>query len=143
ELCQVFYEILTRSISSFGEDKFRTDRRTGEGGRKIVKNRYRKWLHCLAPLGAAVLLWQMVSGGETVLPQMITYAAPGYDQAASSSSEKAIGKYGMTPIYAADIQDGTYEVKVESSSSFFRIQSARLTVKDGTMQAVLTMDSSS
>ncbi|MDD2959371.1 MAG: hypothetical protein PHR92_12760 [Lachnospiraceae bacterium] len=108
-----------------------------------MKNRYRKWLHCLAPLGAAVLLWQMVSGGETVLPQMITYAAPGYDQAASSSSEKAIGKYGMTPIYAADIQDGTYEVKVESSSSFFRIQSARLTVKDGTMQAVLTMDSSS
>ena len=46
---------------------------------------------------------------------------------------------GMTPVTGAMLKDGTYEVKVKSSSSMFRIAEAQLTVKDGEMTAVLTM----
>ena len=46
---------------------------------------------------------------------------------------------GMTPVTGAMLKDGTYEVKVKSSSSMFRIAEAMLTVKDGEMTAVLTM----
>ena len=46
---------------------------------------------------------------------------------------------GMTPVYAADLLNGEYPVTVECSSSMFRIESAVLTVKDGSMSAVLTM----
>lgn len=46
---------------------------------------------------------------------------------------------GMEPVYGKDIRDGTYSVKVDSSSSMFRITECQLTVKDGHMSAVLTM----
>ncbi|MDD3338099.1 MAG: hypothetical protein PHS82_04505 [Lachnospiraceae bacterium] len=79
----------------------------------------------------------------TLLPTQV-YAEPGYDQVASSTSEpKSIAKYGMTPIYGDAIKDGTYEVDAESSSSFFKILKATLTVKDGEMTAVLDMSSNS
>ncbi len=37
------------------------------------------------------------------------------------------------------ITDGTYQIEVTSSSSMFRIVNAELTVKDGSMTAVLTL----
>jgi hypothetical protein len=46
---------------------------------------------------------------------------------------------GMSPIYGTDLQDGTYEVTVDSSSSMFHIVSCSLTVEDGNMTAVMTM----
>ncbi len=46
---------------------------------------------------------------------------------------------GMTPVYGSAVADGTYEVKVDSSSSMFKITKCELTVKDGTMTAVMTM----
>ena len=52
-----------------------------------------------------------------------------------------VGMYGMVPIYARDIKDGTYDIKVDSSSPFFRILSARLTVKGGEMTAEITISS--
>lgn len=39
----------------------------------------------------------------------------------------------------ADLRDGTYEIRVDSSSSMFRITHCELTVKDGSMEAVMTM----
>ncbi len=48
---------------------------------------------------------------------------------------------GMVPIYGKDIKDGVYDVTVDSSSSMFKIVSCELTVKEGTMTAVLTMSS--
>lgn len=45
----------------------------------------------------------------------------------------------MLPIYGRDIQNGTYEIEVISSSSMFRIIHAELTVADGRMEAVLTL----
>lgn len=45
----------------------------------------------------------------------------------------------MTPIYADSINDGEYDVTVDSSSSMFNITSCKLTVADGKMNAVMTM----
>lgn len=45
----------------------------------------------------------------------------------------------MTPIEGTDVEDGTYEIEVDSSSSMFRIVKCELNVKDGEMTAVMTM----
>ncbi len=45
----------------------------------------------------------------------------------------------LTPIYAADIKDGTYTIDVQSSSSMFKITECKLTVSEGKMTAVMTM----
>ena len=46
---------------------------------------------------------------------------------------------GMTPIYASSLKDGSYDVKVSSSSSMFPIESAVLNVANGEMTATMTM----
>ena len=46
---------------------------------------------------------------------------------------------GMTPVYADELKDGVYPVEVNSSSSMFKITSCELTVKNGSMSAVMTM----
>lgn len=46
---------------------------------------------------------------------------------------------GMVPIYGNDINNGTYDVTVDSSSSMFSITKCALTVSDGQMTAVMTM----
>lgn len=45
----------------------------------------------------------------------------------------------MVPVYAGELKDGTYEIKVDSSSSMFNITDCLLTVEDGAMSAVMTM----
>lgn len=50
-----------------------------------------------------------------------------------------VEKYGMLPIYGRDVRDGVYEVAVTSSSSMFRVVHAELTVKEGQMEAALTL----
>lgn len=44
------------------------------------------------------------------------------------------------PIYGNQIKDGTYQIEVSSSSSMFRIIDAQLTVADGKMSAVITLN---
>ena len=44
-----------------------------------------------------------------------------------------------SPIYADQLEDGTYTIEVSSSSSMFKIVDAQLTVADGEMTAVLTL----
>ncbi len=44
-----------------------------------------------------------------------------------------------TPVYAAALNDGSYTVKVESSSSMFNVEACQLTVADGKMTATMTM----
>ena len=71
-------------------------------------------------------------------------AAKGFDQVAKSSdmaTQKEVEKYGMVPIYGHDLNDGSYEIQVNSSSPFFRIEKAVLNVKDGKMDATMTMSS--
>lgn len=80
------------------------------------------------------------------LSQEPAFAAEGYEDVAGSSEMskmKDVDKYGMTPIYGESVKDGTYDVKVKSSSSFFRVYACRLTVKGSRMTAVITIDSTS
>ena len=80
-------------------------------------------------------------------PAMHVCAEEGYDEVAGSTSmgktEENLASYGMTPVSGNMIRDGEYIVGTECSSSFFHIEEARLTVKDGKMTALLTMSSSS
>ena len=81
------------------------------------------------------------------LPAMHVCAEEGYDEVAGSTSmgetKENLAPYGMTPVSGNMIKDGEYIVGTECSSSFFHIEEARLTVKNGKMTALLTMSSSS
>lgn len=78
-----------------------------------------------------------------------TQSAAVSEKEASSGKEVASGaetvsaadvvEEGMTPVYGTDIKDGVYSVKVDSSSSMFKVTGCELTVKDGVMGAVMTM----
>ena len=63
--------------------------------------------------------------------------------AQNSMDQRRAGYYGMVPVYARDIKDGTYDIKVHSSSPYFRIAKATLTVQDGGMTARFTIPSMS
>ena len=56
-------------------------------------------------------------------------------------NEKKAGKYGMVPIYPRDLVDGTYEIQVESTSTFFKITEAQLQVDGEDMSAKITISS--
>ncbi len=57
---------------------------------------------------------------------------------------RKLGTYGMVPIYGRDIQDGVYDdIKVDSSSPFFKIIDAKLLVENGEMHAQITISSMS
>ena len=51
--------------------------------------------------------------------------------------------YGMTPVYPEDIKEGTDKAEALSSSRFFKITDAELDVKDGHIDAVITISSTS
>ena len=53
--------------------------------------------------------------------------------------EDSVVMDGMTPIEGKDLVDGTYPVKVATSSTMFPVKDCSLTVKDGEMTAVMTM----
>ena len=83
-----------------------------------------------------------------VIAMMLTVGALGvsYDKVASSAdmtTVEEVGFDGLIPVYAEDIENGTYDVNVESSSSMFRIERAQLTVSDSEMTVALTIGSTS
>lgn len=45
----------------------------------------------------------------------------------------------LEPIYADGVNDGTYSIEVDSSSSMFRVVDCKLVVADGKMTAFMTM----
>jgi len=90
-------------------------------------------------VAAAVLVLAMASGYNAAADAAHSQVASKGETASSSE----VGSYGMLPIYPRDIEEGTYDVKVESSSRFFRIESGSLTVKDGKMSVKIQLDSSS
>lgn len=81
------------------------------------------------------------------LPAARVCAEEGYDEVAGTASmgetKENLAPYGMTPVSGNMIKDGEYIVSTECSSSFFRIEEAKLTVKEGKITAQLTMSSSS
>jgi len=60
-----------------------------------------------------------------------------------TAKSRALLLEGMRPIAGDKVKDGTYDIKAESSSPFFKIKSAKLTVRDGKMTAALELDSKS
>lgn len=90
----------------------------------------------------ALLLCLVVLGSVLILPA----GAVDYSKAASSADMTTVDQVaypGLIPVYAEDIENGTYSVKVECSSSMFRIQSATLTVSEDGMTADLCLNSES
>lgn len=72
--------------------------------------------------------------------------AVSYDKVASSSdmtTVEEVGVEGMEAIGPADVENGTYDVEMESSSSMFKIAKASLTVTDNAMSVAMTLNSSS
>ena len=65
------------------------------------------------------------------------------EESVASSSElgpqNEISDEGLSAVTAKDVEEGTYSIEVECSSSMFPIDDCQLTVKDGKMSAVLTM----
>lgn len=71
------------------------------------------------------------------------YAAEGYEKVSTLTTFKDILRENMEPVYAEDLKDGTYDIEVISSSSFFKILGAKLTVDGDSMQAKLLLNSGS
>ncbi len=63
--------------------------------------------------------------------------------ASQMASSKVLLLEGMAPITGDKVKDGTYEIEAESTSPFFKIKSAKLTVRNGKMTAEIGFDSKS
>lgn len=79
----------------------------------------------------------------TVLTPSKTDYAERQAKAERAIRDRRVGKYGMVPIYGRDIADGTYPVRVESTSAFFRIVEAELVVSGDEMTVNITIGSRS
>ena len=81
-----------------------------------------------------------------VMPALPVYADADHSEVARGAATVAaeeVESYGMLPVYGRDIADGTYEITVRSSSRFFRVLSAELTVNGDDMEARMTLSSGS
>ena len=93
---------------------------------------------------ALMLIFALPSAlAVTVLTPKKTDYTDRQAEAERAIRKRKVGRYGMVPIYGRDIEDGTYEVKVESTSVFFKIIEAKLTVSGGEMTANITIGSRS
>lgn len=63
--------------------------------------------------------------------------------ASQMTTVENVGSDGMTPVSAAELVDGVYNINVESSSSMFKITDCELTVGGEAMMAKLIMSSDS
>lgn len=63
----------------------------------------------------------------------------GSDAAAEQKDEQATQSEAGAPLEASQIEEGTYEIEVESSSNMFKIVKAELTVADGSMTCAMTL----
>ena len=94
-------------------------------------------------LWAAVMLLATLPPtlAATVLtPEKADYAHRA-TQAGRAIRERRIGRYGMVPIYGRDIEDGEYPVKVESTSAYFKVVDAVLSVQGEQMTVDITIGS--
>lgn len=61
------------------------------------------------------------------------------EAATAEATAAEVGTKELVPVTADKLNDGEYEIKVDSSSSMFNIEECTLTVKDGKMNATMTM----
>ena len=68
-----------------------------------------------------------------------SFAIGEYDTAEAESALK----YGMTPISASEVKNGSFDIMVLSSSRFFKSELSSITSKDGELAALVNMKSKS
>ena len=68
-----------------------------------------------------------------------SFAIGEYDTAEAESALK----YGMTPISASEVKNGSFDIMVLSSSRFFKPELSSITSKDGEVKALVNMKSKS
>lgn len=88
---------------------------------------------------AALLLTLTVCVHPAFADQEHSKVAP----ASQTAKSHALLLEGMKPITGEAVKDGTYDIEAESSSPFFKIKGAKLTVSDGKMTAAISLDSKS
>ena len=111
----------------------------------------KKFCFKLRPDKEKVIILQIRTAVIALLAGLLLPAVPVYADAdhsdvargAATVAAEEVEDYGMLPVYGRDIADGTYEVTVRSSSRFFRVLSAELTVAGDDMEARLTLSSGS
>ena len=82
------------------------------------------------------------SGSSADAPAEATTEKDYSDMVADASEtigEDSVVMDGMTPIEGESLKDGSYSIKVVTSSSMFPVTDCVLNVKDGKMTAVMTM----
>lgn len=81
---------------------------------------------------ALLLVFQLAAcaGGSEKAPE----ATP-----APTASPEPTPEPTPSPVYAHELENGVYEISVDSSSSMFRVVKCLLTVEDGSMSAAMTM----
>ena len=97
----------------------------------------------IATLVALVVLSMSVAHGATVIESGDGDEARRIAAAREAIAAQTLGHYGMTPVYARDIADGQYEVAVASSSPYFKILRALLTVEGDAMRLEIELGSES
>ena len=102
-------------------------------------------LLCLLMLtGMAGCTQQASAPAETASPEVQTAApSPAVADASQMTAVEDVEEEGMVPVYVSDLLEGDYPVQVESSSSMFRVESAVLHVRNGSMEVTLTMGGTS
>ena len=119
-------------------------------GIHVVRFAYRKMLGgdrsialLLVRFSLLVIAALCLLGGVCAQP---AYADDAHNRVASESeraSSKALLLEGMQPVTADQVKEGTYEIKAESSSPFFKLCKTKLTGRDGKMTAEMGLDSKS
>ena len=130
---------------------------------KIQKRGWPVLIIAFSLMAAGCSLRTTSPGTETTAAETVTGTGTGLSETAASEEPEEIqgdkGKDGagrvaageetssrinvadedMEPVYAGEINDGVYPVKVDSSSNMFQVTGCELTVRDGRMTAVMTM----
>ncbi|MFQ9662596.1 MAG: hypothetical protein ACLRXA_24430 [Clostridium sp.] len=130
---------------------------------KIQKRGWPVLIIAFSLMAAGCSLRTTSPGTETTAAETVTGTGTGLSETAASEETEEIqgdkGKDGagrvaageetssrinvadedMEPVYAGEIKDGVYPVKVDSSSNMFHVTGCELTVRDGRMTAVMTM----
>lgn len=130
---------------------------------KIQKRGWPVLIIAFSLMAAGCSLRTTSPGTETTAAETVTGTGTGLSETAASEEPEEIqgdkGKDGagrvaageetssrinvadedMDSVYAGEIKDGVYPVKVDSSSNMFQVTGCELTVRDGRMTAVMTM----
>ena len=110
--------------------------------------KYIAWLLTLCLLtGCAAQTAQETGEPQAEQTEQTTQETQSNTSAVADASQMTtvenVGSDGMTPVSAAELVDGVYNINVESSSSMFKITDCELTVGGEAMMAKLIMSSDS